>query len=214
MGFRAEDLTGRRYGRLVVLHRFTGPASDVKWVCQCDCGKTTNTFRTSLKKGTSQSCGCLRNEQSSERAKRSKFHLKHGMTKTPEYGIWCAMRNRCNNPKVDRYPVYGGRGIKVCERWSNFENFIADMGLRPSGKHSIDRRDNDGDYEPSNCYWATPEQQTYNKSTTLRFDYKGQRLTVKEASEKTGISRGTLMGRYQRGWTTAKIIETPKREWS
>jgi hypothetical protein len=136
------------------------------------------------------------------------------MSGTPEYLVWCAMRRRCDNPKVDRYAQYGGRGIKVCDRWHKFENFIADMGKRPSPKHSIERRNNDGDYEPSNCYWATVEEQVYNKQNTLFLEYGGLKLTVPQAAKLAGIERGTLMGRLQNGWSVAKAIETPVRRWA
>lgn len=133
---------------------------------------------------------------------------------TPEYGVWCTMRRRCDNPNVERYAQYGGRGIKVCERWHKFENFIADMGPRPSAKHSIERRDNDGDYEPSNCYWATVEQQVYNKQNTRFLDYEGKKLTLPQAAELAGIKKGTLIARLQQGWSVSRAIETPVRRFT
>lgn len=210
-GYRAEDLSGRRFGRLTVLHRYDGPSSDVKWVCKCDCGNTTNSFRTHLKTGKSQSCGCLRSELTSKRAATGDIRRTHGMRRTPEYGVWCAMRRRCENPKVDRYPQYGGRGIKVCERWKRFENFISDMGQRPDPSFSIERRDNNGNYEPANCKWAKNEEQTYNKRTTRLLDYKGRKLTVQQASEIAGTPRANIFSRLYLGWSVEQAIETPIR---
>jgi hypothetical protein len=210
-GFPAEDFTGRRFGRLKVLHRYAGPSSDVKWVCRCDCGNITNSFRTHLKNGQSRSCGCLRSETTSKRAKTGDIRRTHGMRKSPEYGVWSTMLGRCENSNVERYPQYGGRGIKVCERWHKFENFFADMGKRPGPKFSIDRKDNDGNYEPSNCYWATSEEQIYNKQTTRLLDYKGNKLTVQQASEVAGIPKAVLFNRLYNGWSIEKAIETPLR---
>ncbi|MCK1367604.1 hypothetical protein [Bradyrhizobium sp. 62] len=164
-----------------------------------------------MKTGKSQSCGCLRSELTSKRAATGDIRRTHGMRRTPEYGVWCAMRRRCENPKVDRYPQYGGRGIKVCERWKRFENFISDMGQRPDPSFSIERRDNNGNYEPANCKWAKNEEQTYNKRTTRLLDYKGRKLTVQQASEIAGTPRANIFSRLYLGWSVEQAIETPIR---
>lgn len=124
---------------------------------RCDCGGTTISQRTPLVKGVTKSCGCL-----SAKLSKKRF-TKHGKYQTAEYTIWVGMIQRCENPKSFAYSYYGGRGIRVCERWRLFENFLEDMGPRTSQSHSIDRINNDGNYEPSNCRWATPKEQSNNQ---------------------------------------------------
>jgi hypothetical protein len=138
---------------------------------------------------------------------------KHGMTGTPEYGVWLTMRRRCDTPSVERYPEYGGRGISVCDRWHKFENFIADMGRRPSLQHSIERRNNDGNYEPSNCHWATRDEQVYNKRNNRLLDYKGAKINTKQATEIAGIPKNIIFRRLYAGWSDQDAIERPMRRW-
>jgi hypothetical protein len=118
-----------------------------------------------LKRGWTQSCGCLQKD-------RAKDNAKHGKTGSPEYHAWSAMIQRCTNPKTKQYKDYGGRGIRVCQKWKcSFESFYADMGPRPSKAHSIDRKDNDGNYEPGNCRWATEREQKMNTRQNVRYKY-------------------------------------------
>jgi hypothetical protein len=128
------------------------------WRCACSCGHEKTVLQDNLIKGTSTSCGCLHVELLVERC------TTHGHAgPTPEYRTWQAMRNRCTNQHCDKFKHYGGRGIRVCERWDSFENFLADMGLRPSDKPTLDRINPDGNYEPGNCRWATWKQQRHNR---------------------------------------------------
>lgn len=159
------NLNGQRFGGLVVINRV--PASGAsQFACLCDCGRKKIVAANNLRKGKTRSCGCLF---------RSSRALRHGDTKkgatTPEYTAWTNMRNRCSNPTCKDWKNYGGRGIRVCWRWqsqSGFVLFLADVGRRPSAKHSIDRINNDGHYEPGNCRWATKKEQQNNQRPRRR----------------------------------------------
>lgn len=138
------------------------------------------------------------------------------MTKSPEYAAWEHMKARCENPSDSRFHCYGARGIKVCERWrgeNGFQNFIADMGLKPGRGYSIDRINNDGDYEPSNCKWSTDNEQANNKSNNIYISYQGETKTLKEWSRELGLDYKNLWERMKYyGWSFEKTIKTKKRE--
>lgn len=178
---------GQQFGRWTVL----GPSGrPTHWQCRCECGTARIVFIGSLNSGISQSCGCLKRELSSAR------RLKHGLTDTAEHVAWMQMRRRCESPTATQYAHYGGRGIQVCERWSEFKNFLADLGPRPSASHSLDRIDPEGHYEPSNCRWADREQQSqnrrWNKLTSAIVArarlLSRQGLTSSEIQRRLGIS--------------------------
>lgn len=148
------DISGQRFSRLIVVKRTNG-----KWECKCDCGKTAYASGPNIRSGRQRSCGCLDSERK----------LIHGKSNSTEYQSWKAMKNRCYRKSFKQYADYGGRGIRVCERWVNsFENFLADMGEKPSEKHTLDRIDINSDYEPSNCRWVDYSEQIINQR--LRHD--------------------------------------------
>lgn len=203
------DLVGRRFGKLMVT-QFDGIKafpSGVKtvWKCVCDCGNEVSVYGSALtnKNRGTKSCGCEARRVTGERSKT------HGMTGTRAYRIWQAMHNRCRNSKVANYAIYGGRGIKVCERWNSFENFIADMGDPPNG-YSIDRIDNDGDYYPENCRWASRTEQARNKSTNRRLTLNGETRLLVEWAEQLGIDQASLRERLDK-WPLEAALTTPRK---
>lgn len=171
---RPKVFTGTTYGRLLTIAKKSGHDSRQLWVCICKCGKSVVVRSDSLLAGKTVSCGCFSRENSRE---RGKFQFtKHGMCRTPEYRCWRNIRRRCYETKNNRFRYYGARGIQVCARWFIFDNFIADMGLKPSRKHSIDRRDNEGHYMPSNCLWATPSEQIRNRRPSIVDEFTALRI--------------------------------------
>ncbi len=162
-----SDLTGIRFGRLTVVKRSDLRSSNGSWIwiCECDCGKTTPVERSNLIRNTTnatRSCGCLGRENQKASV------TKHGLLYHPLYKTWCDMKERCHLKSAINYYLYGGRGISVCDRWHHsFPNFLADMGEKPGPEYTLDRKDNDGNYEPDNCRWATRSTQQRNRRNTL-----------------------------------------------
>lgn len=174
MGYPFKDFSNKKFGRLLAL-RFSHKEKIRDrwyrfWICLCDCGVETTVNVQSLAAGNTKSCGCL---------KDCRKRYTHGDSGSKEYFVYHRMIVRCSSAKDKSYARYGGRGISVCERWVNsYENFLADMGRAPSPKHSIDRKDNNGNYEPRNCRWATQKEQANNKRNNRWITFNGQTKTL------------------------------------
>lgn len=208
---RALDLTGQRFGSLTAIC-LAAPRRDCNgrairfWRCLCDCGKESEVDGHALRSGNTRSCGC------GKVALLRSRNLKHGLSHSgAEYRAWQHMRRRCRDPRGKDYSYYGGRGITICERWEDFGNFLADMGPRPSPKHSLERSDVNGPYSPENCRWATFREQMLNKRDNHVLEFRGVRQTLTEWAEQSGLSFQTLRKRIVAGWATERALSEPVR---
>jgi hypothetical protein len=198
---------GMKFNRLTLLKKLPREKYEhEKWLCECECGEIKEFFLKFVLRGTTKSCGCYAIDAI------VKSNTTHGFAKKSnrpkEYGIWKGMVRRCHgeSPEIG----YGDRKITVCERWKNsFSIFYEDMGPRPSDKHSIDRIDNDGHYEPSNCRWATSKQQSNNKRNTIIVNLNGENIPLTEACERLNISYDTVRARLRNRWEVDKALSTP-----
>lgn len=204
---RVIDLTGQTFGRWTVVRRSSNCRhGSSRWLCQCECGGEDIIHGTVLRDGRSRSCGFFQSEITAGRSR--KHGHSHSGKISSTYHSWSGMRNRCNNPNDIKYPDYGGRGIRVCKRWSDFRNFLADMGERPPGT-TIERKKVNGNYEPSNCRWATAKQQARNRRSTRRIKANGTSRCTAEWSELSGINASTIAYRIKTGWNAGKALTTP-----
>jgi len=190
------------FGALTALRPGPPCGNNPRWYFRCECGVEKLLKSFSVRHGRTRSCGCI---------PAGKF--VHGMSGTPEYRIWKIMRQRCTLPSADSYHLYGGNGVTVCERWRHsFEAFYADMGPRPSPSHSIDRYPNaSGNYEPSNCRWATWTQQNRNRQNNKRLLFRGETKTVAEWAEVLAIPAKRVYDRLARGWSIEHALTRPAR---
>ena len=196
------DLTGQIFGRLtVVKHAGIGPSKQAMWLCDCECGNTVTVRGYDLYKERSRSCGCLRTEVTISRS------TKHGGRDKPTYPVWNDMMTRCYNRNSPSYADYGGRGITVCDRWHDLNNFLEDMGDRPKGL-SIERVNNEEGYSPENCVWATTAIQSRNRRNNRKLTYNGETLCVTDWAAKLGIKQVTLSGRLHAGWSVERALST------
>lgn len=208
---RMYDRTGEVVGRLTVIERagtkqYQSSNKRSMWLCQCACGNKIVTSARNLNEKSVLSCGCLQREAASS------ANTTHGESRNPLYKVWTEMKQRCLNPSDVNFHHYGGRGIKVCERWRNsFRDFLSDVGKRPVGT-SLDRINNDGDYEPSNVRWASASQQLANTRRVRKFEVGGEVLCIREISQKYGIHYNTLIQRLNKGMSPADAISTPISE--
>lgn len=209
MPARLRDISGEKNERLTAIRYIP---SKKKWLCQCDCGNESyvsgsNFWRT-------KSCGCGITAMLIAR------NFKHGDSfrgkVAPEYGAWAGAIGRCSNPNDDSYEYYGARGIRVCDRWRSGENgksgyqlFLEDMGRKPSRKHSLDRINNDGNYEPGNCRWATVETQMQNRRNRRMVIFRGKKFNVSVAARLAGLDKDLVLQRLDRGWSDEYALTTP-----
>lgn len=201
---------GEQYSRLTVLGLVKRPVMVTFCECVCECGVVVYAKPEELKKGITRSCGCLNAD--TQRTRMKKMNTTHGCagrySKTPEYRTWASMKGRCTDQRNTVYPFYGGRGIKVCERWaSSFEAFLEDMGHKPSPKHSIDRINSDGNYEPGNCKWSTDKEQNRNRRSNRNFTVGDETMCMTDWAKKLGIHYKALWTRIDNGWTMEQVIE-------
>lgn len=198
---------GDKFGRLTVRceHHERTEGGGRQYICMCDCQAMRMVAGSHLKTGHTKSCGCLNREIHRKR------NLKHGMINTPEYYVWANIKNRCCNPSNSSYPQYGGRGIEMCTEWKNsFEAFLADMGERPSSKHSIDRIDNSKGYSKDNCRWATRTEQNNNKRDNRIIFYKGREQTLAQWCRELGLNYKKVYERITGyHWAIEKAFEEP-----
>lgn len=198
---RVENLSNQRFGMLVVQDSHETINGKTYWLCLCDCGNLKMCRADALKGKISVSCGCYNKTKA----------IKHGHHRSPTYKSWSSMKERCLKPSHVSYSRYGGRGVTVCDRWiDSFENFLKDMGERPPGL-TLDRIDPNGNYEPSNCRWATYYEQSVNRRNSRFISFQGKTLTLSQWASELGMSQGCLSQRInKRKWSVEKALTTPK----
>lgn len=197
-----SEMIGRRFGRLVVVSRIQG-VSPKRFLCICDCGRTKEATGTNLRAGHNLSCLCLQREMTS---RLGSSWRRHGESASTEYASWKSMMARCHGRHKHFYR-YGGRGITVCERWHTFETFLADMGRKPDRTWSIDRIDNDGNYEPSNCRWADAITQNNNNGNVRLIEFNGESLSISQWERRVGAP---VMQRLRKGWSIERALTEPR----
>ena len=191
---RLKDLIGQKFGRLTVLERAKNDKQGrARWKCRCTCGNICIVRSTNLLSDHSASCGCL----------HKGVNQKHGMRHTKIYNVWFNIKRRCFNPNNPRYKDYGGRGITICAEWENdflaFYNYVSKLEHYGEEGYTLDRIDNNGDYEPNNVRYAGAKMQARNTRKNAIVEYSGEQMTLIEAAEVSGINYRTLCSRYQRG---------------
>lgn len=200
---RVQDISKKQFGRLTAMAYYREGLYVGKWECLCDCGSIVFVLTGNLIQGRTRSCGCL------HRDTRTKHGHSSRAATSPEYRSWASMLSRCTNPRNRRYARYGGRGIAVCDRWQDFQNFLADVGARPGPGYSIERVNNDGNYEPGNCRWATTAEQNRNNSNTHFVAFNGKTQCVTDWAIETGLHRNTIFQRLKLGWSVEQTLTAP-----
>lgn len=205
-GRHAIDLVGQRFDKLVVIARAPQKHGEQsRWHCLCDCGGTTIGLSWLLRHGKKRSCGCLIRRTYARMRKAERVKDK------PEYFAWMQAKARCNSPTHQAYKDYGGRGITMSDAWqASFRQFLADMGARPTPKHTLDRIDNERGYEAGNCRWATFKTQHNNRRGNRHLEWRGERHTIAEWADITGISGCALYQRIAKGWSAERALTQPR----
>lgn len=196
------NLAGQKFGKLTIIKRAKNRGHNTYWLCQCDCGNFKEAEASNLKTGTTNSCGC------DKRKKQVLASTKHNQSKTRIYRIWSGLKQRCNNKKSKTYKYYGGRGIKVCEKWQkNFEIF-RDWAIQNGYQEglTIDRIDPNGNYEPANCRWISNFEQQHNKRNNKFLTYNNQTYCISEWAKIIGINAQTLFKRFERGFSIERAL--------
>lgn len=200
------DITGNRYGRLIVIERVNQISKKTtRWLCLCDCGKKIESNKNNLINGHTKSCGCLSRDTKLGRATRT----THGQSRTRLYHIWQSMKQRCCDKNVKEYALYGARGIGICEEWLTFENFYKWASSGYESKLTIDRIDNNGNYEPSNCRWATVADQNRNKRNNHIICIHGEKKCLSDWSRDLNIPKSTIINRLNRGMPCEDALKMP-----
>jgi hypothetical protein len=194
-----KDLSGKHFGKLLVIERVGSIASYALWRCKCECGNVKDVSSALLVHGKTKSCGCLSAE------KQRILHTTHGMTGKRVYAIWCGMISRCRLTNRNNSQNYSLKGVQVCEHWQKFENFLADMG-EPDADKTIDRIDSNGNYEPSNCQWVTARVQRHNTSDALHVKFNGEEKPLAVWAEEFGIKYHTAYARFKRGLPLERVF--------
>lgn len=179
-----QDITGKRFGRWLVIKKDI--SKKLYWICKCDCGTIKSVYGSNLRLGKTKSCGCLLRETS------SRIHKTHGKYHNPIYSVWAGMLRRCKNKNDSHYHFYGGRGIKVCNRWEKFINFYEDMSDGYKKGLQIDRIDTNGNYEPGNCRWVTPKQNSQNRNSNVFITMNGKRMVQIEWARHLKVHQTTM----------------------
>lgn len=197
------DLTGQRFGKLTPIKvKGASKSGSLIWLCRCDCGKETRVASGNLRARSTKSCGCSRHIRPLGCGK------KHGLSNSRVYNIWRGMIARCSKPKTTHYKYYGGKGLKVCDRWSIFQNFIDDMGI-PENNQSIDRIDGSKGYFKENCRWVTSMQQMSNTKKNHFLTFNGETLHISGWARKIGMNKRTLLYRIESGWSIKRALTEP-----
>lgn len=203
---RRAELTGHKFGFLLVTGyagvKGIGKRARSYWICLCECGRNSTVCAGDLIGGYVSSCGCITRSRT------------HGDSRSTEHRSWLQMKDRCLNENSAHYSSYGGRGIKVCKRWLTYENFLADMGRKSGAGFSLDRIDNNGNYCPENCRWATASQQARNTRQNKILELNGEKKTLAEWAEEHGLKLGTLWRRLNLGWSLSQSLAEPLRRHS
>jgi hypothetical protein len=202
------DLTGEKYNRLTVICRAPRVADKTRWSCRCDCGKIVEVHTMHLRSGHTKSCGCIP-RRNSDRV----LNAEGKLVRPDGFWSWKAIQKRCYDENDPSYANYGGRGIKMCDRWRGprgLAQFLADMGPRPSPKHSVGRKDGNMDYTPDNCRWETPIQQGEKKRNSNMLTHAGKTQHITAWTRELGLRAGSLRLRLNRGWSVHKALSTPR----